>query len=216
MLQPNDIVRVKPGIEDPDFGGDIGGWQGRVTEIDTTNPEDVLVMIEWDANTLNCMSRAYLKACFADGFDHEHMKLGVSELELVQNPKEDGDRRAVLDALEKEYSWEDLGEQGLRIKAVEDACIDDFALMDHWFEYLETHIQLPLNAKYIGDSSRNLSYGAILQINGFTEADEDYGVIGSARFNKRWVEVPLCDIEVLEPSSQTQALEDYIVWFVNR
>jgi hypothetical protein len=33
MFNINDIVTVKPGVQDPDFGGDIGGWQGRITEI---------------------------------------------------------------------------------------------------------------------------------------------------------------------------------------
>ncbi len=31
-LKAGDSVVVKPGTKDPDLGGDIGGWQGRITE----------------------------------------------------------------------------------------------------------------------------------------------------------------------------------------
>jgi hypothetical protein len=32
-LNVGDAVAVKPGTADPDTGGDIGGWQGRISEI---------------------------------------------------------------------------------------------------------------------------------------------------------------------------------------
>ena len=31
-IKAGDSVVVKAGVEDPDFGGDIGGWQGRVVD----------------------------------------------------------------------------------------------------------------------------------------------------------------------------------------
>ena len=47
-FQIGDTVRVKPGTIDPDFGFEIGGWHGQVTEID-----DDLVCIELDSITLS-------------------------------------------------------------------------------------------------------------------------------------------------------------------
>jgi hypothetical protein len=85
--------------------------------------------------------------------------------------------------------------------------------LDHWFEYLEEHVTLPVQAKYVGDNSNNLHHGALLEINGFADTDDEYGVIGAARYGKRWVQVPLCDVEVLEITPGSQALDDYIVWF---
>ncbi len=217
MFKINDIITVKPGVEDPDFGGDIGGWQGRITEIDTGNPDDPLVTIEWDAHTLKNMPKDYLKRCFKEGYDHEVMVLGLSDVMPAANRSNTDDNRAtVLESLDKEYKWEDLGEQGLRIKAVEDACEHDYALMNHWFEYLEEHVTLPVKAKYIGESSINVHHGTIIEINGFEDANDDFGVIASAKYQRRWIQVPLCDLEIVEISPETQALDDYIVWYVNR
>jgi len=33
-FQVGDSVKVKNGTKDPDFGIDIGGWQGQISEID--------------------------------------------------------------------------------------------------------------------------------------------------------------------------------------
>ena len=88
--------------------------------------------------------------------------------------------------------------------------------MDHWFEYLEKNVKLPVKARYIGEPTRNLRPGVEILINGFVDVDYDYGVLGSAIYQNRPLQVPLCDVEILEGSQKTEALEDYIVWFVNR
>jgi len=36
-FQVGDSVRVKNGTTDPDFGIDIGGWQGQISEIDNVS-----------------------------------------------------------------------------------------------------------------------------------------------------------------------------------
>jgi hypothetical protein len=46
-----DCMRVKDGAQDPDFGTDIGGWQGRISTIDSSGDES-LVSIQWDSITL--------------------------------------------------------------------------------------------------------------------------------------------------------------------
>jgi Calcium binding len=217
MLVLNDRVTVIPGTKDPDFeNASIGGWQGRIKEIDTGNPDDVLILIEWDANTLQNMPKNYVRKCIIEGYDYETMWLGCSDVTLIEDLGISQDRNTILEAPENTFGWVEFGQQGQRIQAVEDSCTDDFALMDHWFEYLETQTELPLIVKYIGDNNLNLHNGAILQIIGFADADDNYGVIGAGIYNKRQIQVSLCDVEVLESSSGSQALEDYIVWFVNR
>lgn len=49
-LKPGDSIMVKKGVKEPDFEKfEFGGWQGRVTEIDSSsNPDHILVTIEWD------------------------------------------------------------------------------------------------------------------------------------------------------------------------
>jgi hypothetical protein len=48
-LKMGDCIRVKPGVKDPNYGFDIGGWQGRITEIETYQPPQVTIMFQWDS-----------------------------------------------------------------------------------------------------------------------------------------------------------------------
>jgi hypothetical protein len=217
MFNLNEIVRVKPNTQEPDFKkSDLGGWQGRVIEINAEDPDEILLLIEWDTTTLKNMDKIYIKACIREGYDYESMWLDVSDVISVTPSAETDNRSAVVEALEAEYHWEDLGEQGERIKAVEDACKNDLAIMDHWLAYLESNVTLPVAAKYVGDGNRSISFGAVININGFADTNDIYGVVGAAKYQKRSIQVLLCDIEILNLSPENQALDDYIVWFANR
>jgi len=52
-----DPVRVKAGVRDPDDPNfDIGGWQGRVTDISHANePQEPTIGLAWDSLTLKVM-----------------------------------------------------------------------------------------------------------------------------------------------------------------
>jgi Calcium binding len=217
MFKISDSVKVKPGVKDPDNEiFDLGGWQGRISAIEQSEDEEPIVTIVWDSITLREMPKVFIEKSLREGYDFEEMNLLESELELAPARDKAEDSHEVAASLEDAFRWADLGEQGKRIQAVEDSCEDDFHLMHHWFEHLENNIELPIKAKYTGDSTQNLRQGAEILINGFVDADDHYGVIGSAKYQKQWIQVPLCDVEVLESSKKTEALEDYIVWFANQ
>ena len=55
-----DCVRVKAGVKDPDWGKDLGGWQGRISGIDKDGDE-VVVNIQWDSITLKNMPAAMIE-----------------------------------------------------------------------------------------------------------------------------------------------------------
>lgn len=218
MLKIGDYIKVKNNIMDPDTGKyDLSGWQGRVTEIDDEEDgEEKIITIQWDAQTLKSMPPKFIQESMEDGYEYAEMSLWESELELTEPPDTEQDRNEIIQTLNDENSWLDLGEQGQRIKEVEDACEDDFALMDHWFEHLENNIKLPIKVKYVGDSKNSLQYGADLLLIGFEDADDFYGVIGGAQYNRRRIQVLLCDVQVLEVDKNSEALDDYVVWFANR
>lgn len=50
-LKVGDSVVVKPGTKDPDTGGDISGWQGRITDF-SADANAPTVGIRWDSITL--------------------------------------------------------------------------------------------------------------------------------------------------------------------
>ncbi len=216
MLKPGDCVKVKPNIMDPDTGKyNLGGWQGRVTEIHEEAEEEKIITIQWDSQTLQSIPKNFIRECMEDGFAYEEMNLGESELELTDPRDYVPDRKEVMQAIDDENAWFELGEQGQRIKHVVDACKDDFAMMDYWFEHLENNLEFPIRVKYIGDSNQSLRQGAEIILNGLADADDFYGVIGSGRYDRRSVQVLLCDVQILE-GKKTEALEDYIVWFANQ
>jgi hypothetical protein len=54
-LKVGDCIVVKPGVKDPNYGFDIGSWQGRITEIETYQPDQVTIMFQWDSLSLKRM-----------------------------------------------------------------------------------------------------------------------------------------------------------------
>ena len=65
-FKAGDIVKVKQGVLDPDFGGDISGWQGQVSEVDGD-----IVCIDLDNITLSNCPDKYIQRCEEDGLDWE-------------------------------------------------------------------------------------------------------------------------------------------------
>jgi hypothetical protein len=71
-----DCVRVNSGVRDPDFGIDVGGWQGRIREPE----EDGIVLIAWDSVTLTNMGIDLIVRCERENLDWRVTALGSSEL----------------------------------------------------------------------------------------------------------------------------------------
>jgi hypothetical protein len=75
-LRVGDCVRVNSDVRDPDFGMDIGGWQGRIREPE----EEGIVLVAWDSITLKNMGVALIVRCERKNLDWEVMALSMSEL----------------------------------------------------------------------------------------------------------------------------------------
>ena len=61
-MKLGDSVIVKQGVKEPDLEEfEIGGWQGRVVDIDTkSDKDDILITIEWDSLTLRQIPSNYI------------------------------------------------------------------------------------------------------------------------------------------------------------
>ena len=75
-----DSVVVKPDVTDPDLDVNIGGWQGRISEI---SEKDNLICISWDSLTLQQMSDDMIDQCEEEGLDWANMYLNPVEVELT-------------------------------------------------------------------------------------------------------------------------------------
>ena len=80
--QVSDIVIVNAGVNDPDYGNDIEGWQGKIIEIEDDDGEQLLT-IAWDKDTLQNMDSSFISYCEQDDIDNEIMTLGASDVSLV-------------------------------------------------------------------------------------------------------------------------------------
>ena len=79
----NDIVRVLQGVKDPDFKTNIGGWTGKVEEIDLSDKGSWLYTIRWDKETLSKAGDDYIGKCEDENLDYETIFLEEKELELI-------------------------------------------------------------------------------------------------------------------------------------
>jgi hypothetical protein len=214
MFQINDYVVVKPGVKDPDNEQfDLSGWQGRVLETEPQENGELLVTILWDSVTLLAQPKVFLEDCLLGGYDFSEMTLFASELEAATARDTEEDRIFALQELQDATYWLDAGEQGKRIQAIEDACDEDTNIFDVWLDHLTKMVTLPVRAQYMGESNQLIRLGDEVEINGFSDIQEIYGVIVSVKYKDNWQQFPLGSLQIEEINENTQALEDYLVWF---
>jgi len=90
----NSVV-VNDGVDDPDFGSDISGWQGRIKEID----EDGLILIRWDSFTMKQMGMELVNDCVEEGFDWEVMALSINDVQKTKERDHENDVEEMSDLI---------------------------------------------------------------------------------------------------------------------
>ena len=215
-----DCVRVKPGIKDPDFGTEFGGWQGRISNIDTSQSE-IPVTIQWDSITLKNMPTAMIEQCEEQGLDWAEMVLGADDLETAGPRDTERDVATIKAQLSKKHGWVSLGEEGKRIQkvlAVTEAD-DDLDQFGAWEEHLEKNLHYPFEAVITEFQERGpLRGGDKVIVTGNADAtDEMYGIIVEVRVGRRKYACPLRDLEITDKKSPNyQMVKDYAIWFANQ
>lgn len=215
-------VVVRQGVKEPDLDGfDIGGWQGRVVNIDTkSDKENVLITIEWDSLTLRQMPSNYIVQSDRDGLDWQKMTLYESELEKTKPRDKKGSVKQTQDNLSDKHSWASFGEEGIRISKVLDNVEphDEMECLQKWVEYLDTELTFPIHA-IVTESQDNwlIKSGDKVVLRSLPHIVDMYGVIAAIRLNGKKYEFPLCYLEVIDKVlADFQLIEDYKTWFSNR
>jgi hypothetical protein len=114
-VKVGDSVVVKPGVRDPDFDVDIGGWQRHVL----ADPDaDGLIPIGWDSVTLRQMPVTLVVESEKQGLNWAQMILGPAEIEVTSPRDSARDVRQAIRELEKRHAWSFLGEEGQRINQI--------------------------------------------------------------------------------------------------
>lgn len=210
-----DPVIVKPNVKDPDLGIDIGGWQGRISEI-----KGNIVRIDWDSLTLKNMPGSVIAKCEERGWGWTQMYLEATEVELTTPRDTEEDVAQMIGRLEAEHAWDYLGEEGKRIRAVLIGIDpdDEWAALEAWNAHLRKVLSFPFEAEVAEFQERGpLQAGDKVIVQGISDVDDLYGVLVEIKHKRRIYHFPLCDLEVTDQKSPNHDfVQDYAVWFANR
>jgi hypothetical protein len=216
QIKVGDSVRVKDGTKDPDFGIDLGGWQGQVTEI-----EDDIINIAWDSVTLSIFPPdEYISKCEVEGLGWETFRLAIEDVKAAKPRDSEAELKKMRKKIKLKHHWDHLGESGVKIsKILKNIETDDyFASLDAWEKYLNESLSLPFDAEISEYQFEGpLREGDKIRVHSILMLDDSYGVIVKIRLGRKVYHFPLCDIDVLDKKSENhQIVEDYRDWFANR
>ena len=218
-FQVGDSVVVRPGTMDPDFGIEIGGWQGRISEIHPAGNQDT-VMVAWDSITLRHIPGWVIVQSEEQGLDWTSMGLEIRTVELVAPRDTEKDVAQAIEALSKTHAWSWLGEEGRRIGEILAGADpdDEMAVLDAWEDHLAKCLSFPFEAEVSEYQERGpMQAGDRVTVQRILDVADLYGIIVRLTHRRRQYAFPLCDLEVADESSPNyQLVMDYAVWFANR
>ena len=215
-LKKGSIVKVKKGVLDPDFGGDISGWQGKVSTV-----EGDLVCIDWDKITLSKCPDEYIKQAEEDGLDWEQIYLSIEDVEPAIPRITPANLKDIKETQRIKHQWDHLGEATSKCinEVLKDVNItDEYSMMSAWEHYLNNNLSLPFDAE-IAEYQDNVSLqqGEKVKIHRIIVTDDHYGVIMNLRQGKNDFDFPLFSIRVADEKSYNyKIVEAYSAWFSNR
>ena len=211
-----DSIVVKHGVKDPELSADIGGWQGRISEVQ----DDNLVCVNWDSITLKEMPASVIKKCEQEGWGWDQMYLETSDIELTEPRDTQMDVRNVISKLQNEYAWNHLGEEGERIQSVLSGIepSDYWNAFKAWEKHLKEKLTFPFKAIIEEFQERGpMKAGNKVIVHGISEIEELYGILVDIEYKRKHYHFPLADLEVIgKSSSNYPPVKDYVIWFANR
>jgi len=220
-MKIGDSVKVNAGVLEPDTEKfEIGGWQGRIVEIDTvTTGDGTLLNIEWDVITLNQIPAEYIIQSEVEGLGWDLMVLFESDVVKTEPRDTVSDVKKMQGELMEKYYWSHLGEEGQRIAAVLEGTDrnEEMASFYAWNNYMEKNLTFPFQAVVMeAEANTWVKEGTELMVNSLSNVDEVDGILIDVTLNGEKSDFMLCDVEPIDKKSANfQFINDYSVWFAN-
>ena len=218
-----DSVIVKEGIKEPDSEDfELGGWQGRIVEIDTESNNDniTLITIEWDSLALAQLPEEYIQESEIEGLDWKAMTLYKSDLDKAVSRDNEDKVKKMQDFLSDKHYWASHGKAGLRISTIMDGLNpkDELKCLEKWDNLLEKELSFPVKAIVVeSEDNRVIKDGDTIKIKSLTHIADMYGIMAKITREEQKYEFPLCDLEVIDTNSRNyQLIDDYRIWFANK
>lgn len=222
-LEIGDSVIVKEGIKEPDTEDfELGGWQGRIIEIDIDpNDENIsLITIEWDSLALAQLPEEYIQESEIEGLDWKAMTLYKSDLDKAVSRDNKDKVKKMQDFLSDKYYWASQGEAGHRISKILDGVNlkDEMKCLEKWDNFLGKELSFPVKATVVeSENDLVIKDGDSVKIKSLTHIVDMFGIIAKITREGEKYEFPLCDLEVIDTESiNYQLIDDYRIWFGNR
>ena len=212
-------VVVKEGITEPDFGFDMGGWEGRIIEfVEPEEDDEEMVGITWDCITLKNFPDEYIMRCEEEGIDYFTMYL-YSDQVRISNPRDtEADTNEIKNEIKKRFFWVTLKEQHKRIKKVLKGA--DYektgSALQTWNDYLLAKLNFPFKAEIIHLQSDEtpVKTGNIVEIISLCDTDEVEGIIAEVANEATRTSIPLHQLAVVDKESENYfAVNDICVWW---
>ncbi len=224
-FQVGDSVLVKAGVKDFDFGSDISGWQGRVSQFMETEEYGTTVMIGWDSITLLNQPESMLIECTKGGLSWDEMGLQLDEVELTTSRDTLKDvERAKFKVEKKCHSfWHWIGPEGEEITQVLRGTDPDNEMeqLEAWADYLTQKLEWPFQGEIdeLTHPSAPLRIEDVVNVRKIELIDHRYGIIVEVTKRPQHVRYHclLADLTTLDPNSpNSDSLQAYRSWFANR
>jgi hypothetical protein len=227
-------VRVKDGIISPDYNDlIIGGWQGRITEIN-----DDIVSIELDSITLTKLSSDYIVNSIVEEVEFSIIMLNSNEVSIVEPRDTPQDVVRVKTNIERRFSPEDEENRISEILKTNDESVNEVNLKTY-FKYLKSKVSnhciltgtedFPWEEPYLFGDWDNDEYEKLKitqpsytdhykLVNFIDKFAGRQGIIVKVErlSDKKVFELPLWDLEVVDNNAPEYILiSDYSSWMTN-
>jgi hypothetical protein len=214
-------VRVKAGIQDPDFPDiPLGGWAGTVQEIDPQASKPTY-LVEWNQATLDQMHSVYRQRCERDGLEFGCMWLGDDELEA--DTGEAAHVEPAANIVRRPLSKRD---QDDRIRAILGLTSDDpmppvtSENLRRYHSHLARELRFPFRARVPFESEEfdEIIIDLPILVTGLLdpdEGDEETGLLWQATGIDGALEGCLDALERVANPGNRRLIQDYSSWFHN-
>ena len=214
-----EAVRVKPGVNDPDFPDiPFGGWAGTVLEV--ADGKRRSYHIQLNARTLKSIHPIYHKRCERDGLEVDHV--WMLEVDLEPDSGEPVAIEQPTSPVTKPLSMDDPDD---RVRSILGLTSDDPLLeadgesLAAYYKFLAANLSFPFEAKYSFHPDGFESKTCSITVLGLVDPDsfhcDGYGLVCQARRDRERIELPLTKVEVRKGNPNRRLIEDYSYWFVN-
>jgi hypothetical protein len=238
-LKKGDSVRALPGVKDQDNDTDLGGWQGRIEDID--KDKETFVYIAWDSITLKQMPLEYIMSALDEDYEYCQMWLEDKEVEPAEPRDRPEDVEEAVSELFEKYESGPKREEEQLIRQILDS--EDLSITEEtqnkFYKYLQEHIKYPCivtgtedfsweepyllgifdDREYQKLKKTKPSYTDRYYLKGPVKIiDELYGIIFRVKriSDNRLFELPLWDLETADKQdSSTSLLKAYSFWMTN-